>query len=563
MTTIRRSEPQVRTQTEPQVRKQEPATSTPAAQRTTQTQAPANTAQKPGARDVFSANGGEAARTEPRAQVDTAMQRAGVPDDQRTRINEHLKGLSGAELERELNLLNTALASPNADRAVAAYDSVLSISKESKDAAARLTPELRESLVLGVANSRTSDPTGVEGILGVRQAEQAARALVEMPQDAYDQTKGLLERAGQGRDGLPVSKSDAGAERALILKAVASRADRLDGSFMDSAKRFFGFGDSTESAKAMKEIQGFADDVRGMNRTELIRTTTAIDVEAANTSTVDPNNVTANNDTDGANDGLYQRWEDSCGPTTAQMTRAESDPVYARQLHKDGINNPSPTSATAEEQKRVLEDNGGVAVSRLGEQASGRLGGQLDRAQAAGDLTGEQRTAIDKFLNNKKLSPEEQAQANAGLAAVRRRENGSPTPAEVSAMRANAGKDGDGMGLGDALNDITQPATGIDYDTKYVGDGGLTDETLGEWDERLLNGQDVPIRVTDSGNNGGHFMMVSDVRGQGDDRRYLVSDPYSGKTAWLSREELLDPSKGAIDREFGIGWDRVSHYYTE
>jgi hypothetical protein len=562
MTTIRRSEPQVRTQTEPQVRQQQPANNTTAAQRTTQTQAPTNTAQ-PAARDAFAATGGEAARVEPRTQVDTAMQRSGVPAEQRTRINEHLKTLSGAELERELNLLNTALASPNADRAVAAYDSVLTISKESKDAAARLTPEIRESLVLGVANPRTGDATGVEGILGVRQAEQAARALVEMPQEAYDQTKGLLERAGQGRDGLPVARSDAGAERALILKAVAARGERLDDSWMDSAKRFLGFGDSTESAKAMKEIQGFADEVRGMNRTELIRTTTSIDVEAANTSTVDPNNITANNDTDGANDGLYQRWEHSCGPTTAQMTRAESDPVYARQLHKDGINNPSPTSATAEEQRRVLEDNGGEGVSRLGEQASGRLGGQLDRAQAAGDLTGEQRTAIDKFLNNKKLSPEEQALANAGLAAVRRRENGSPTPAEVSAMRANAGKDGDGMALDDALNDITKPSTGIDYQTEYVGDGGLTDETLGEWDKRLRNGQDVPIRVTDSGNNGGHFMMVSDVRGEGDNRRYLVSDPYSGKTAWLSREELLDPNKNAIDREFGIGWDRVSHYYTE
>jgi hypothetical protein len=562
MTTIRRTEPQIRTQTQPQVSQQAPTNETTGAQRTQQTQQTQNTAQPQATRDAF-VEGGEANRADPRAQTDAAMQRANVPAEQRTRVNDYLKTLSGAELERELSLLNGALASPNADRAVATYDRLLSISGESRDAAARLTPEIRQALVNGVANPRTGDATGVEGILGVRQAEQAARALVNMPQQAYDQTRGLLERAGQGRDGLPVARSDAGAERALILKAVASRSDRLSDSWMDSAKRFFGFGDSTETNRAMSEIQGFANDVRGMNRTELIRTTTAIDVEAANTSTVDPNNVSANNDTNGANDGLYQRWEHSCGPTTAQLTRAEADPVYARQLHRDGLNNPSPTSATAEEQRRVLEDNGGEGVSRIGLQARERLGGQLNRAQAAKAITGEQRTAVEKYLNNKPLSAAEQAQANAGLAALRGREAGSPTAAEVNAMRANAGKDGDGMALDPALNTITRPGTGIEYNTQYVGDAGMSDATLREWDSRLRNGQDVPIRVTNENNGGGHFMMVSDVRGEGDNRRYLVSDPYSGKTAWLSRDELLNPGNGAIDREFGIGWDRVSHYYTE
>lgn len=558
MTSIRKSDPQVRTPTQTSTTGQ---TSTSA---TTETKAPANTAKAPAAKDAFVATGGEAGKADPKAQVDQQMQRAGVPEDQRGRINEHLKGLSGAELQREVNLLNSALASPNADRAVATYDKLLGISKQSKDAAARLTPELREALVSGVANARTGEATGLEGVLGTQQAEQAARALVDMPQAAYDQTKSLLEKAGQGKDGLPVPKSDAGAERALILKAVAARGDRLKESWMDAIKSKLGFGDSTEAGKAMKEIQGFADEVRGMNRTDLIRTTTAIDVESANSSTVDPNDIRSNSDTQGDNDGLFQRWNDSCGPTTAQITRAEADPVYARQLHKDGLNNPDPNSATAKEQRRVLEDVGhGTAVSRLGLQASRKLTGQLDAAQTAGELSGEQRNAVNKFVSNQPLSDAEQAKANEGLAILQRRDGGHPNAAEVDAMRANAGKNGNGMSLGDALNDITKQSTHINYQTKWVGNQGVTDDTLKEWDSRLKNGQDVPIRVTNSSNSGGHFMMINDVRGEGDNRRYLISDPWSGKTAWVSQDEMKDPSKGAIDRNFGVGWDRVSHYYTE
>jgi hypothetical protein len=560
MTTIRRNEPQVRTQTEPKVREQNAATGTGAAQSTAKTE---KSTQTQATKDAFVAKGGDAGKADPKAQVDAQMQRAKVPEDQRNRINEHLKGLSGEALQRELSLLNNALASPNADRAVAAYDKLLGISKESKQAGERLTPELRESLVMGVANSRTSDATGVEGILGVRQAEEAARALVGMPQAHYDQTKALLEKAGTGKDGLPVPRSDAGAERALILKAVAARGDRLKESWTDSAAKWLGLTKESEADRTMKEIQGFAEDVRGLNRTELIRTTTALDVEAANTSTVDPNNLRANDDTAGDNDGLFQRWNDSCGPTTAQMTRAEADPIYARQLHKEGINDADPNSNSAKEQKEVLEKHGGKAVSRLGLQASAKLGGQLDAAQAAGELTGEQRTAVNKYVNNQPLSAAEQKKAEEGLAVLRKRDGGHPTAAEVDAMRANAGKSGNGMVLDKALKDITTQSTHIDYKTQWVGGSGVTDDTLKEFDERLTNGQDVPIRVSNSSNSGGHFMMISDVRGEGDDRRYLVSDPWSGKTAWLSAEELKDPSKGAVDKAFGIGWDRITHYYTE
>jgi hypothetical protein len=202
-------------------------------------------------------------------------------------------------------------------------------------------------------------------------------------------------------------------------------------------------------------------------------------------------------------------------------------------------------------------------VSRLGLQASEKLGGQLDAAQKAKELTGAQRTAVNKLVNNQPLTAAEQTKADEGLAVLRRRDGGHPTAAEVAAMRENAGKNGDGMVLDAALNDITEQSTHIHYKDQWVGKKGMTDETLKQWDSRLKDGQDVPIRVSNASNSGGHFMMVNDVRGEGDSRRYLISDPWSGKTAWLSRDELLNPSKDGIDKAFGIGWDRVTHYYTE
>ncbi len=597
MSTVRRSPESPTPRSAPTA---QPAAPTAAPARNEATKASTPVAKAPAPADTF-ATGKRASKPplpgpEFRTQADGLLQRAGVPAAERARIGAHLKKLEGAELERESRLLQHALGSPNADRAVSTYDRLLSLSQESKRAGERLTPEIREALVKGVADPRTASTTGQEGILGKRQAEEAARALVDMPQAQYDTTRSLLSRAGQGSNGQLEPGADAGAERSLLLKSIAARGDRFRESFMDKLTGVFRQTRNSEAERAMQEVRGFANEVRGMDRAELIRTTSALDLERANTSRVNPDDLRANNDARGDNDGLYQRWEDSCGPTTAQMTRAEADPVYARQLHKDGLNNPAPTSATAREQQQVLEKerfvdgsgrevtltaeqakayreqgtlpNGitaeaGGAVSRLGSQARERLPAQLDAAQAAQELNPTQRSAVEKLVNGQTLSPAEQAQADAGLAALRRRDGGSPTATEVNAMRADAARGGNGMRLNFALADITRQSTHIDYKTNWVGRDGLGAAHLREFNTRLQAGQDVPIRVSDARNSGGHFMLVSDVRGEGDNRRYLVSDPWSGRTSWVNQRDLLDPNSGFLDKQFGLGWSRVSHFYTE
>ena len=70
--------------------------------------------------------------------------------------------------------------------------------------------------------------------------------------------------------------------------------------------------------------------------------------------------------------GIKQQWSDSCAPTTVQAMRAELDPVYALKLRKESprLTETDDDDATklnpalAEEQRKMLEAHGGVAVAR-------------------------------------------------------------------------------------------------------------------------------------------------------------------------------------------------------
>lgn len=530
------------------------------------------------------------------AALDARLQTAGVPDDVRARTVERLGKLDAVDWARETRLLDAALEGPNGDRAVVAWDSVQSIAESSPEAARRLTPEIREALVRGVAESRTADDVGQEGVLGVRQAEEAARALVAMPQAQYDAASRALAQAGGGWFASP--KADAQAERALILKAIAARGDRLQPNFIDTALERLGVPHTSEAERAMREVTDFAADVRGSPRDLLIRTTTAIDIEAANTSTIDPNHLPADGaegtDTRGDNDGLYQRFEDTCGPTTAQLTRAEVDPIYARQLHLGGLSNPDPNSATAQEQLTTLERprffaptgeeviptaeqlaaytsdgtmppgtdtvEAGSSTSRRAEQARARARDALSTLPDTSDFA---RAACRKLLDGQRMGPLEQAVATLTLGRLREANGGHPTAAEVRWMQTERTDPHIGMRLDPALRDIATPGTHLEYDATWVGSGGLTAEALNGVDTRLEGGQDVPIRVSNAANTGGHFMLMSDVRGEAPDRRYLVSDPYSGRTAWVPEADLTNTGSDWLSRQFDIGWTQVSHYYLE
>jgi hypothetical protein len=71
----------------------------------------------------------------------------------------------------------------------------------------------------------------------------------------------------------------------------------------------------------------------------------------------------------------------------------------------------------------------------------------------------------------------------------------------------------------------------------------------------LERGVDVPIRVEWS-DGGGHFLIVSDVRGSGSYREFLVTDPWNGRTDWIRQSAIVSGST-----DFFAGTGRLTHIY--
>src|SRR5262249_55320758 len=107
-------------------------------------------------------------------------------------------------------------ASPNAARAQEALKELTALQKKSKKHTARLTDGIIVLLVWGVAQRRSPGDLGTEGILGIEQAVNAAKALAAMSTAAYLDTVMQLDVTGGWFAGWDEKR----VESALILKAV-------------------------------------------------------------------------------------------------------------------------------------------------------------------------------------------------------------------------------------------------------------------------------------------------------------------------------------------------------
>lgn len=477
-----------------------------------------------------------------REGLDKKMEKLGdLKPEQREIVKKRLQGLSGDALVAEMSAIDRALTGPNGDRALAAYSDLSTMIDKDPKAKERLTPEVMAMMVNGVGDRRTESDRGQAGIMGARQTRDAAQGLVNMGQEDYEKTLELLSKAGKDDQGKPITGADPRAEQSLILKALAARRDKSkEESWLAKIGGWFGY--ESEADKAQKDIDGFAKDIRGTKREDLIRTTTLMDVDDQNTSTIEPDSIAANNDTKSDNDGLYQRYNDSCTVAVAQIAKGEADPVYALKVHRDGVNNPNPGTDTGKEQKDVLEKNGGGAVSRLGTQASKALSTQITNAEASKAITSEQSTAINKLVTGGKMTPEQEKLAKDGLAKLREQNGGHPTDDEVAAMQGDAGKVSAGVSTGRLpLQDITKESSHIDYKDHDLTSGGLNSHLPGI-EALLKDGQTVPVRVNWAG-GGAHAMMISDSRTNADgSKKFLVTDPWTGATRWVPQADLADGS---------------------
>lgn len=403
---------------------------------------------------------GGTTREDQMKNIADAAKKSGLENPDVKKLQDHLKGMNDKDFKSESGFLNNhVLKSPNADRALKTYNSLQDLKAKGKNSE-RLTNEHIQVLTRGVADPRSSTSRGTEGVLGQDSAERAAKTLIGMPKKDYETINKTLQQAGKGKDGQEVFGGSSQVEKALILKAAAARQEQL--THPQAKDKYLLW--SGKNSRAMDDINQFAKDIRASERGTMVQQSTATDPYMGNKA-------------------LQQRWNDSCGPTTAQGMKAELDPIYAKKLHEDFIHSTKTGGDIGKEQKTVLEAHGGKAVKR------GAAGGA-------------------------------------------------------------------GTYLEDVLNADVKKYTGVNYN--FHGTGGTVAKRNQELDkvaDKLQKGVDVPVRAGWPG-GGGHFMYLTDVRGKGADQKFLLTDPWEGKTVWLTRQQLASGNT-----PFPAGTGELTHTY--
>ncbi|WNG50866.1 hypothetical protein F0U60_47135 [Archangium minus] len=187
-------------------------------------------------------------------------------------------------------------------------------------------------------------------------------------------------------------------------------------------------------------------------------------------------------DLDGITNALQQRYTTSCVPATMQIARADADPIYALAGHKKPIHTSNSRGKLTREQRAILKANGGIAKKR------------------------------DPY---------------------------------------RTGGEGMGLGAGNTLNNMVGKYTNKTYNRLDIPDGlppsiaaPVRSVVMDRADELLRNGEDVPIVVAwptlPPAPRASHAMILTDVRGQGNARQYLLTDPWEGKTGWINHLDIVN-----------------------
>lgn len=328
----------------------------------------------------------------------------------------------------------------------------------------------------------------------------------------------------------------AGFARGLFLRAVGARAP-----FMDT------------NPQALQAVLDFGKRLAGMSLEDLRTHATVLDLDSSvNESALNPQaywerrgtiHDKSLGDEHGDNDGLFQRFTGSCGPTVIQMILAEADPMVAFAIHDSGITSDSTQDDVAKFQRSLLEAYDGIAVGRKESILSSRLRNGLGRLRANGHLSNAQSEAI---LNHAFQQTKLGTAGEAGLAIIRNAFDGFPSGADIERLQQSNLRLDEGMhteGFCEALNDRLGPLTGITYESTSPADGFARGQAYRHLDKvvrALKRGIDIPFGIQEPA----HWMMLSAVKGRKPMRQFLVSDPDGGRTAWVREDALLKGSFG-------------------
>ena len=295
---------------------------------------------------------------------------AAVPKDStisaadQVKLKDRLAKMDPATRAKETDFLeNNVLNQKNPDRGLATYLQLKTMQDARPD---RLSNDYVHELTQGVATARSNGNAGQEGVLGKQGALDSATALTTMPQADYDALTKSMGFGGPRDNVCEASGADVHTERELTLKAVGARKDDLaKPGFFDKCLNAVGLPSSK-----MQEVLQYEQKIAGTPRADLIKKSTLIDL-------------------DGGTGALQQRFSDSCGPTSMEIGKAEADPIYALKMHDDTVHSTSTTGPIADEQKGILNGNGGNAVPRTSTGGIGmwpEAGNTLDNM--VGQMTG-------------------------------------------------------------------------------------------------------------------------------------------------------------------------------
>ena len=333
--------------------------------------------------------------------------------------------------------------------------------------------------------------------------------------------------------------------RALLLRAIVARATKL--------------ADSPKSA--LVELSTFAHSLPELPATELLERATVLDLDSTvNSNTFDPIELSnrrgtikplLSNDDAGDNDGLFQRFTASCGPTVLQMMLCEADPMLAATVHTSGIFSDRADDGPAAFQRKLLEAYGGVAIGRREARIRARIRNALGRLKAAKAVTKSDAASFTRFVEEQ--GPRTKA-ANRVLKKLREKYDGFPAKLDLQRLAKNAPlpKKDEGIGtedLADALAKHVSPVTGVQY-VAAGPDGGFARGQVWRYldaaDAALREGKDIPFGVVEPG----HWMLMTHAKGKKPHRSFLVSDPEGGRTAWVREPDLINGT--FTDKQFHL-----------
>lgn len=469
----------------------------------------------------------------------------------------------GASNFGESDLDTEIASSANKERAEVLKDKLATIA---------ISPAIKRLLIRGIANSSFADQPGVttpafqekgrEGLIGIAQAERAAKTLEKLATDNPNVYASILAKlfiAGQGDETFTSNKLNGKEiESILILKAVAVRREEL--LALPTAKR------ERASGNALEKVEAFADEIRGSQDLTALK-------DAASVRDKGQKGESAA--------GLRQVYTMSCGPASLQIILGELDPITAFEINRENRHERNLKTDYAEKQRKQLTSTSKTLLPVSLDIAKSKkdLDSELQRLSVPTAI----KTDIDSYLNHIKPDLDSATETwlttnNISADDVRSLKD----KAEGPLNREQPGASLEDFALSIApdvihayggMNLTTATGQKVDMTKKTKPSGGtrdkLTNADIATIAKDLFLGHDVTFggyyTVPPSTKAFGHYMVFTDVKGQSDLKKsvdavqyggpfvvdednlqFLVSDPSSGKSFWITAKDLKNGNFDAL-----------------